>query len=218
MKMLKFVLVILCCSIFDRSEGKVYEKCELVQTLIESFNATIEIAEKLACIAEQTSEFDTQFMQNDSYGIFNISCGSQESTLTCNNNFCLSLLDDNLDDDFECALEQLEEWNDIEYSFDNSTFNISDCNISEEDNEIDLTFDDEDVPSMDSEITYGTIIPIDIEGITIENPIKVFEKEQEYEQKVDFFPPIIQKFHVIHDLIQTNYDRQQNVKYIFLFV
>lgn len=97
-------VLILALSI-NLSEGKLFEKCELANELIDFHGATLEDAEKFVCIAELSSQFDSAYSEETSFGIFNITKDACEKGAfggSCDET-CESFMDDFIRNDFECA-------------------------------------------------------------------------------------------------------------------
>lgn len=91
-----------------------------MRELIEVHNATMEEASRLSCIAEVSTGFDTRFYEENSYGIFNISCALKETYENCNIP-CSAFSDDNIEDDFLCAQESYE------FCDNNSELSVENC-------------------------------------------------------------------------------------------
>lgn len=126
--MLKLFFVAIILIFTGQVRSKVFTKCELVKELVEVHNANVESAKKLVCVALQSSGFDTQYSRESSFGIFNISCGAEDSRWDCDNT-CESYLDDDIENDFKCAEKILnqEMFLDSSFNIEHRELNFSDC-------------------------------------------------------------------------------------------
>ncbi|XP_063700441.1 ovochymase-2-like [Culicoides brevitarsis] len=101
---------------------KIYEKCELIEELTEVHKLNVEVASKLACIAEvsryNTSKKSLEFTSEDSfgfknyilkYGIFRFSAEYWCSETSPNGGIChincKKFLDDDITDDLACVMQ-----------------------------------------------------------------------------------------------------------------
>lgn len=189
-------IFILFLSVSSNVNGKLLSKCELVTELVEVYNATVETAEKFACIAQYTG-FNTQYSEENSFGIFNISseaCGVDEAEGSCSL-ICDSLVDDEIENDFVCGMTT-----EIVESFGDCEISIDDCGLkSLEDRPNDayeepLVFSD---PSDELETQPNYNYEFDINNVSGEKPINIEQKN------------------LIQQIVKR--DPISNVKYIFLF-
>lgn len=226
--MLKAVILILfsCDSVL----GRVFSKCELVQELMELHNATLHEAQGLTCVAELSSRFDTRSYHENSYGIFNISCGLEETFGYCNIS-CTNFIDDHIEDDYLCARESSTYDNCIS----NSELTISDCGFEEnmeniltssrifdvmlENGEELISNTNTDETSAESQKTstvhpakqdfWPTTEAIPAQTSFYEIPVEVVKARSSDDENSE-------KLQIIQYLL--NFNTRANVRYIFLFV
>ena len=116
-------------SIINLSDGKIFEKCELARELM-TYGTTFEDAEKFICMAEYPSGYNTEYNEENSLGIFNISKNVCQ-TETIGGSCCESLMDDNIENDLECAkqaavIDPYCELNAVNYLHDCSLTELND--------------------------------------------------------------------------------------------
>lgn len=227
--MLKAVFVILILFSCDSVQGRVFSKCELVQELMEVHNATVQEAQRLTCVAELSSRFDSRYFHENFYGIFNISCGL-ESFGYCNIS-CSNLIDDNIEDDYLCARESPNYDNCIS----NSELTMSDCGFEEtvEDNLISSRISDGTLENGEELIsitntnetstepqTTSTAYPPKPDFRTTTETIQTQEPFYEIPVEVvkarSYDDENSEKLRIIQYLL--NFNTRANVRYIFLFV
>lgn len=125
-RMLKLITVVFLVLFLERSEAKLYSKCELANELIEVHSETLQSATRLVCIAQYSSGYDTAFRFDDSYGIFNL---SSESSKLCDIHL-LYFEDENIEDDLRCA-KHIYEVNYASYDYDycsvSTEYSINEC-------------------------------------------------------------------------------------------
>jgi C-type lysozyme/alpha-lactalbumin family len=201
LNVLSIVVLLLSGSNID---GKLFSRCELAQELTENHSATIENAKRLVCIAEYTSAYDTSYLEDNSFGIFNITseaCGSKVSGGSCNVT-CDLLVDDNIEDDLTCAIKIS---NSLDYYCkNNADLNFDECELENLNNQIS---DDEESSTDAPEEIQETDDPLldfdnfDINDVSGPKPLSVTQRN------------------LIRHLVKRNErNPKSNVKFIFLFV
>lgn len=142
--MLKVFAIFVVALIINLSDGKIFEKCELAREMIETYGTTFEDAEKFICMAEYPSGYNTEYNEENSLGIFNISknvCETETIGGSCYQT-CESLMDDHIENDLECAKQAAVpdpycELNAVNYLHDCSLTGLKDEDQNEqEDDEI----------------------------------------------------------------------------------
>lgn len=225
--MLKAVFVILILFSCDSVLGRVFSKCELVQELMELHNATLQEAQRLTCVAELSSRFDTRYHHESSYGIFNISCGLEETFGYCNNS-CTNFIDDHIEDDYLCARESSNH----DDCISNSELTLSDCGFEEnmEDNLTSSRILDVMLENGEELISNTNTDEKSAESQTAHPPKQDFQTATEaipaqtpfYEIPVEvvkarsYDDENSEKLQIIQYLL--NFNTRANVRYIFLFV
>lgn len=204
--------------------GKLYTKCELARELVDFHGSTVENAKKFLCISEFSAEFNTNYSGENTFGIFNIgreACGVEVPSGSCNI-LCKSLLDDDIRNDFICALQtKIKDENDCDNDID-----IDDCELvsaaidDDSDNEAsNETFDENEKPTS-LENAYE-IVKQEEEGDEEEEQTKSENDEPtipeiEIEQVSVMTQKTETRVDMIRELVQRN--RKLNARFIFLFV
>lgn len=209
--MLKVILSLIFLVCIHEAKGKVFEKCELAKELMEVHNATVESAKRLVCGAQYSSGFDTQFYQPGAYGIFNVSCGIDETFESCNVP-CFMFNDDVIEDDYLCAHDNPNPWFD-ELCGNDTTFSLDDCALESLNKEQKAPTEAPKVIPENSPTPplMSRNIPQNMQHHKLLNDISI-ENEEGHTIAVNQ----LERVHIIHNLVHKN--RKQNVRYIFLFV
>jgi hypothetical protein len=182
-------------------EGKKFEKCELARELMEVHDASLKDAEKFVCIAEFSSGFDSEYSEETSFGIFNISesaCEAETLGGSCNE-ICSSFIDDDISNDLECVKR-------LSISVprcrgENEKY-LDDCRLTSSQE----TTEDLNEMKPDEE-NNGKLEQVpedrdyyDIDGISGTDNLN------------------LQQMRLIRELVKKNPRQEKNVKYIFVFV
>lgn len=224
MSKLVFALLIVFIS-SHRVFGKIFAKCELAKELFEVYNATEESVLTMICTAQHSSNFDTSYRKEDSYGIFNVTCDdSKKSDRRCNVS-CSLLVDDNIEDDFECAYKNSKDFRLNESCENINKSLLTDCNInisseSDDSDDVESVIKDiitaYEIPTYEVEIIESNVLDWDDLNQKVKNQQPESPRQNSYPGARPTTLENLEKIQIMHNLIQQK--PHINAQYIFLFV
>lgn len=212
----KLAILVIFAILNVQVRGKIYSNCELLDELFEKFNSTVVDAEELLCIAKTTG-LDSRYSGSDgTFGIFKI---GQSMADACSVSSTHQLMDDDISDDYNCALKGL-----TSNSFDPITesedcFEIVDNCYKLADN---ITEGELDVEGQNvSNETLTTRIDDKTEELSIK-PIYSIEPLLNIPRKppVDEIPRAskehLAKLSLINEFAEKNRDQKVNIFFVFV--
>jgi hypothetical protein len=205
-------------------KGKIYSDCELLDELFEKHNATVVDAEELLCIAKSTG-LDTAYSEDGgTFGIFNI---SKTMDKACNISSTSQLTDDDISDDYSCALKALAFNNFDPFSDSEDCFGIVD-DCYKQSNATDMKSDDNVKTPIKSNETKSSNFDDESEELSIKpvytiQPLPSIPKippenpnDETIQRNPRPFNEHLNKIYLINEFAEKN--RNQKVNIFFVFV